>query len=97
MYDCISQGVTASALPASAQQSEPMKLVHSKDRTTTGADAAIAAMLADVSIDNLRSLVEKLAFPRHYFAQNRANPQGARPDPGRGVRLRLPAETPGRV
>ena len=50
-----------------------MKLVHSKDRTTTGADAAIAAMLADVSIDNLRSLVEKLAFPRHYFAQNRAN------------------------
>jgi Peptidase family M28 len=50
-----------------------MKLVRSEDRAPADANPAITAILAEVSADNLRSLVEMLAFPRHYSAQNRAN------------------------
>ena len=50
-----------------------MKLVHSADRDPAALQAAIAGMVGEVSPERLRSYVESLAFPRHYFAQNRAN------------------------
>jgi hypothetical protein len=50
-----------------------MKLAHSKNRTATAPDAGIADILHEVSPERLRSFVEMLAFPRHYFAENRAN------------------------
>src|SRR5262245_17898980 len=50
-----------------------MKLVHSANRTPAKVDPAIVEIVADVSAQNLRSFVERLAFPRHYFAQNQAN------------------------
>ena len=50
-----------------------MNLVHSRNRKPAKPEAAVAKILAEVSSDNLRSFVEALAFPRHYFAENRAN------------------------
>ena len=50
-----------------------MKLVHSKNRRPASVNPAIAEILTQVSPGNLRSFVETLAFPRHYFAENRAN------------------------
>jgi Zn-dependent M28 family amino/carboxypeptidase len=50
-----------------------MNLVHSRNRKPAAPDPAVAKILANVSPDNLRSFVEALAFPRHYFAENRAN------------------------
>ena len=50
-----------------------MNLIHSKNRNSAAPEPAVAKILADVSSDNLRSFVEALAFPRHYFAENRAN------------------------
>jgi len=50
-------------------------VVSSKDRTPLGADPAVAKVLGEVSSDRLRTFVRMLAFPRHYFAENRANRQ----------------------
>ena len=50
-----------------------MNLVHSRSRQPAERDPAVAKILADVSSSNLRAFVEALAFPRHYFAENRAN------------------------
>ena len=50
-----------------------MKLAHSKNRTPTAPDVAVAEILREVSPESLRASVEMLAFPRHFFAENRAN------------------------
>lgn len=50
-----------------------MNLVHSRNRNSAALDPAVAKILSDVSSDNLRSYVQALAFPRHYFAESRAN------------------------
>ena len=50
-----------------------MKLAHSKNRTPTAPDAAVAEILREVSPKSLRAFVDMLAFPRHFFAENRAN------------------------
>ena len=50
-----------------------MKLIHSKNRTGTRPDPAVAGILREVSSESLRRFVEMLAFPRHYLAEHRAN------------------------
>src|SRR5262245_35845150 len=50
-----------------------MKVAYSKDRAPITPDAAVASILGEVSGANLRAFVEMLAFPRHYFAEHRAN------------------------
>jgi Zn-dependent M28 family amino/carboxypeptidase len=50
-----------------------MKLAHSKNRTPTARDTAVAKILREVSPKNLRAFVDMLAFQRHYFAESRAN------------------------
>lgn len=50
-----------------------MKLIHSKNRTGTRPDPAVAGILREVSPESLRRFVEMLAFPRHYLAEHRAN------------------------
>jgi len=50
-----------------------MKRAHSNDRIPAAPDTAVAEILADVSPANLRAFVEMLAFPRHYFAEHKAN------------------------
>lgn len=50
-----------------------MKPAHSKDRIPAAPDAAVADILSDVSAASLRAFVEMLAFPRHYFAEHKAN------------------------
>ena len=50
-----------------------MNLISSKDRIPTEPDPAFAEILGEVSADNLRTFVNMLAFPRHYFAENEAN------------------------
>jgi Zn-dependent M28 family amino/carboxypeptidase len=50
-----------------------MRIVHSKQRLATERDLAIQKVVDEVSARNLRDYVEKLAFPRHFFAENRAN------------------------
>jgi Peptidase family M28 len=52
-----------------------MRLVHSKDFAPVAADPAVAKILDEVSVENLRTFVETFAFPRHFFAENRANRQ----------------------
>jgi hypothetical protein len=50
-----------------------MKIVHSQRRPASKPDTAIATILDEVSLGSLREFVEALAFPRDYFAENRAN------------------------
>jgi hypothetical protein len=50
-----------------------MKIAHSKNRTPALPEAAVVKILASVSPENLRAHVEMVAFPRHYFAERRAN------------------------
>ncbi len=50
-----------------------MRVANSKHRRPTGPDAAIAQVVRGVSVDRLRSHVERLAFPRHYVAEHQAN------------------------
>lgn len=50
-----------------------MMLVSSKNRAPAVRDATISRILDEVSPENLRAYVEMLAFPRHYFAEHRAN------------------------
>jgi hypothetical protein len=50
-----------------------MKLAHSKHRGAAAPDMGVADILREVSPERLRAFVETLAFPRHYFAENRAN------------------------
>jgi Zn-dependent M28 family amino/carboxypeptidase len=50
-----------------------MKLAHSRNRTPVIRDAGVAKILREVSPANLRSLVEMLAFPRHYARNRDAN------------------------
>jgi hypothetical protein len=52
-----------------------MLVISSKTRTPPCADPAVAKILGEVSSDRLRTFVRMLAFPRHYFAENRANRQ----------------------
>lgn len=52
-----------------------MKVAHSKNRLPVATDADISRVLNDVSATSLRSFVERLSFPRHYFAEHRANRQ----------------------
>jgi len=50
-----------------------MLVASSKDRQAGKADPATSQILAEVSSAGLRSFVEALAFPRHYFAEHAAN------------------------
>lgn len=50
-----------------------MRLVHARNRTPATPDPAVIRLLADVSPERLRGYVEQLAFPRHYFAEHKAN------------------------
>jgi hypothetical protein len=50
-----------------------MLIASSKERSPGASDPAVMELLGEVSSDNLRTFVEMLAFPRHYFAENRAN------------------------
>jgi Zn-dependent M28 family amino/carboxypeptidase len=50
-----------------------MKVAHSRNSTPVARDARIAEILREVSPANLRSLVEMLAFPRHYTRNRDAN------------------------
>jgi hypothetical protein len=50
-----------------------MKLASSKNRAPAAPDPAVAKILNEVSSESLRTFVEMIAFPRHYFAQNSAN------------------------
>jgi len=50
-----------------------MKVVEARQRAPKLFDAAVAKVLNGVSVENLRAYVEMLAFPRHYFAENRDN------------------------
>jgi hypothetical protein len=52
-----------------------MKIARSKNRAPAAADPAVAAIVDEVSTENLRSFVNALAFPRHYFAEHKANRQ----------------------
>jgi Zn-dependent M28 family amino/carboxypeptidase len=52
-----------------------MLVVSSKNRTPPGPDPTVTKILGEVSTDRLRAFVRMLAFPRHYFAENRANRQ----------------------
>ena len=50
-----------------------MKVKHSKSRAPTAADPKVAKILREVSPKNLRAIVERLAFPRDYTRNKRAN------------------------
>jgi Zn-dependent M28 family amino/carboxypeptidase len=50
-----------------------MLVAHSKQRAPADFDASSAKILHEVSLENLRAFTEMLAFPRHYFAEHRAN------------------------
>lgn len=50
-----------------------MRIAYSKDRAPGACDPTVRDLLAEVSSENLRTFVKMLAFPRHYFAENRAN------------------------
>jgi hypothetical protein len=50
-----------------------MRIVQSKDFAPVPADSTIGKILGEVSEENLRTFVKTFAFPRHFFAENRAN------------------------
>jgi hypothetical protein len=50
-----------------------MNIVSSKNRAPVASDSAVVKILEEISLENLRGFVNMLAFPRHYFAENRAN------------------------
>jgi hypothetical protein len=50
-----------------------MKVAHSRNRVPTARDPKVAKVLLEVSPENLRAIVEMLAFPRHYTKEKRAN------------------------
>jgi hypothetical protein len=50
-----------------------MKVVHSRNRAPTARDRKVAKILREVSSESLRIIVERLAFPRHYTREKRAN------------------------
>src|SRR5262249_57830224 len=56
-----------------ARSGNIMRIASSKDRAPGASAPAVTELLAEVSSENLRSFVKMLAFPRHYFAENRAN------------------------
>jgi Zn-dependent M28 family amino/carboxypeptidase len=50
-----------------------MRIVHSQQRLPSERDVAIQKVVDEVSTQNLREYVEKLSFPRHFFAEHHAN------------------------
>ncbi len=50
-----------------------MKVAHSRNRVPIARDPKVAKVLREVSPDNLRAILEMLAFPRHYTREKRAN------------------------
>lgn len=50
-----------------------MKVVHSKNRLPPATRADVLSALDEISPARLRAYVEMLSFPRHYFAEHRAN------------------------
>ena len=50
-----------------------MKVAHSRNRLPIARDPKVAKVLREVSSENLRAIVEMLAFPRHYTKEKRAN------------------------
>lgn len=50
-----------------------MKIAHARNQTPLAQDVRIAKILGEVSRQRLRASVKMLAFPRHYFAESRAN------------------------
>jgi hypothetical protein len=62
-----------------------MKVAHSRNRPVRTPDSGIAAILREVSSDNLRAVVETLAFPRNYVATTRSRTNNANTTAGRGT------------
>ncbi len=52
-----------------------MRIAHSRDHAPVAVDSAIMNIVGDVSAENLRTFVKTFAFPRHFFAESRANRQ----------------------
>lgn len=50
-----------------------MKIAYSQNRVPADPDHVVGKILNEVSSENLRTFVERLSFPRHYFAEHRAN------------------------
>src|SRR5215468_5191858 len=50
-----------------------MRIVQSKQRLPAERDLAIQKVVDEVSARNLREYVETFSFPRHFFAEHRAN------------------------
>jgi hypothetical protein len=50
-----------------------MLISHAKDCAPAVADPAVTKIVSEISSENLRAFVKTIAFPRHYFAENRAN------------------------
>jgi hypothetical protein len=50
-----------------------MKIAHSKNYSPVIVDSSVADILGEVSPENLRAYVKTFSFPRHFFAENRAN------------------------
>ena len=50
-----------------------MLVVDSRNRAPADSDPIVAKVLGEVSCESLRTFVKRLAFPRHYVAENRAN------------------------
>jgi hypothetical protein len=50
-----------------------MRILHSRNYAPAAADDAVAKIVGEVSVENLRRFVQMLSFPRHFFAENRAN------------------------
>ena len=52
-----------------------MRIAHSLDHAPVAVDSAVMNIVGEVSAENLRTFVKTFAFPRHFFAESRANRQ----------------------
>jgi hypothetical protein len=50
-----------------------LKLVYTEDFAPLDADPGVRRILEEVSVEGLRTFVKMIAFPRHFFAENRSN------------------------
>lgn len=50
-----------------------MRILHSRNFTPVAADPVIVNIVKEVSVENLSRFVRMFAFPRHFFAESKAN------------------------
>jgi hypothetical protein len=50
-----------------------MRIAHSRDHAPVAVDSEVMKIVGEVSAENLRTFVKTFAFPRHFFAESRAN------------------------